>query len=148
MLRRDSPGGGTLQGWCRENAASDLNISEPGTYDVWLPDLKIRAPRGTKTVSVDGHLLPWVVEFTLEDIARGNKVVAVPPGGLFRVTVLDGTHIPVPNHTLLAGAREITLQLKMDASGSQLIYGNPTQCFISIDEGFSVLIEHLDITKL
>jgi hypothetical protein len=148
MLRRDRPGEGALQGQCYENKIPGLNVHKPGTYRLWLSDMDIRPISSVKTIYVKGLLLPWTIEFTQEDIERGIKNMTAPPGGLFRVTVVDGRHVPIPNHKLLAGADEITAELQMDASGSLLMYGNPTQCFILIDSGFGIYIEHLDTVGL
>jgi hypothetical protein len=148
LLRQDNPLETASGGYCQENVLSDLTINEPGTYELVLSLIELRHASRGETISLKGFMLPWTIEFTQEDLDQGTKTVSAPPDGVFRITVVDGQHIPIPHHVLLAGTRDRTHEISLDASGSALVYGNPSHCFISIDAGVGVCIEHLDLKKL
>jgi hypothetical protein len=136
------------EGNCRENVISGLTIDEPGAYNLWLSEIEILARSSGKSIQVDRVVLPWVVEWTQEDLDRGTATVAVPPGGIFRMTAVDSRHVPIPRHKMIVGADQTTIEFQMHANGTQVVYGNPTLCVILIDPGTGVLIEHLDIAAL
>jgi hypothetical protein len=128
---------------CHENVTSELNISS-GTYNLWLSAM-IVGTRSGKVVRLHGSLPPWTVEVTTEDIDRGRMTVVAPQGGIFKITVVDNRHVPVPYYQLLAAVEENTIELQMDENGTQLLFGNPTGYFIQVDKGLGIVIDHVDL---
>jgi len=146
LVRRDKPAAAeanVAQGDCHENVISGLNICEPGIYNLWLSGMEIRTLSGADAVRLNGLLLPWIVELTQDDLDRGTRTVVAPPGGVFRMTAGDDRHIAIPHYKVLAWTDETTLEIQMDANGTQLTYDNPTRCCFVIDPGFGIVIEHL-----
>jgi hypothetical protein len=145
LVRRDNPERGDSQGECHENEISGLVLQEVGNYNLWFSQIELRPLSGLGSFHVNGHVIPWPIEFTKEDLDRGAKSIAMPAGGVFRITVIDASRVPIPRYKLLASQGETTVEIHTDANGSQVMYGNPTQCYINIDEGTGIIIERLHI---
>ena len=114
----------SLQGQCDENTIADLNIEASGKYDLWLSDIEVRTLSNGQSFRLNGLLLPWVVEFTQQDLDRGTTTIAAPLGGVFRMTVMNAARVPIPHYRLIAStdnaALEMaTLEIPMDASLSR-----------------------------
>jgi hypothetical protein len=87
-----------VEGQCYEDVIADLNIDAAGAYNLWLSDIELRSLSTGKGIAVNGILFPWVVEFTQKNLDEGTITVASPAGGVFRITVMDRRHVPVPNY--------------------------------------------------
>lgn len=132
-----------LEGHCQENWISELNIDAPGRYDLWLSNIEARALSSGTTFALNGMFFPWAVEVTQADVDRGVTTVGAPPGGVFRITVMNAEHIPIPRYQLMAAADGATLEVPMDENGAFVTYDNPTRCRMDIEPGFCILMEHV-----
>lgn len=127
VLRRDAPEAFCAETECVDNVISNLNLVEPGAYDMWLSDIEAKIRSTGTNIRLNGLMLPWAIEFTREDVGHGTKTFIVPPEGVFRITVVDERCKPIPHRKLTAFANEkpleLTLQLQMDENGTMTTYG-------------------------
>jgi hypothetical protein len=156
MLRQDNPEAFLAESESVDNVISNLNISEPAQYSLWLSDIEAKISSTGESIRLTQLLLPWNIEFTREDLDHGKKTFVVPSDGVFRVTVVDQLCKPIPRHKLMAysfetinkTSIECTIHFQMDENGTMTTYGNPTRCLILPEAGIGVLIQHLDTAAI
>ena len=81
LVRKDNPKDECFKGECNENVVSGLLLNEAGLYNLWLSQIEVSPISRIAPLHVHGHLFPWVIEFTKEDLNRGIKNVESPVGG-------------------------------------------------------------------
>jgi hypothetical protein len=125
------------------NQISSVDLKVPGAYALWLYETELRSRSNDASVLVNAVVRPWNVRVRRKHLEDGAITVRLPPMGVFRITVVDERHRPLPRRQLMGYRDETTHVLSTDESGSVLMYGNPMQIELMIEPGTGVIIDHL-----
>lgn len=131
------------EGKIQENRTSDLPITMSGRYDFWLPRMEVQLINSRELFVAAGLPIPFVAQFSDEDVTLAESDVVVPHTDFYRVTMINATRSPVPHGKLIFGYAGLTEEAFMDANGTRLLYGNPMGCQSIIEPHHGLIIERL-----